>query len=244
MDFWVGVDGCRGCCWLAVALWNDGKWNARVFEDVFLLWREYGAARLILVDIPIGLRDEGSLERLCDIEARRLLRWPRRTSVFRVPCRLAVYADTWEEASRINKELTGKRFPKQTWGIVRKIREMDEFLEANREARSRLRESHPEICFLALSGQPMRHNKKREEGCRERLEVLEKIRPGSVEIVRKGLEKLERDVARDDLADALALAVAAFLTTYGLATIPEVPEVDSRGLRMEMVYPGFANLQA
>jgi predicted RNase H-like nuclease len=46
------------------------------------------------------------------------------------------------------------------------------------------------------------------------------------------------------LVDALTLAVAAFLTTYGLATLPAVPEVDSKGLRMEMVYTGLASLNA
>lgn len=242
-DYWVGVDGCKGRCWLAVALWNDGRWGARVFEDLFSLWREYGSARLILVDIPIGLRDGSSLERLCDLEARKLL-GRRGSTIFPAPCRPAIHAGSYEEASRINEELTGRRLSKQSWGIARKIREMDEFLETHGEARSRVRESHPEICFLALSGQPMKHNKKTEEGYRERLEALEKIRPGSVEIVREGLEKLKRAVARDDLVDALVLAVAASLTTYSLATLPEVPELDSRGLRMEMVYPGFRNLQA
>ncbi|MEW6348758.1 MAG: DUF429 domain-containing protein [Thermodesulfobacteriota bacterium] len=41
------------------------------------------------VDIPIGLRDHGP-ERSCDLEARRLL-GIRRSSVFPVPCRSAVY---------------------------------------------------------------------------------------------------------------------------------------------------------
>jgi predicted RNase H-like nuclease len=233
---YVGVDGCRGRCWVAVALWGEGAWDVSVHRDVFSLWHKYKSARLILVDIPIGLRDGGSDGRLCDLEARRLL-GRRGSTVFPAPCRAAVYARSYEEASRINEEMTARRLSRQTWGIVHKIREVEALLEADGDTRFRVRESHPEICFWALAGRPMKHSKKTEEGFRERLEVLDKIRPGSIEIVRKSMGKRKRVGFRDDLVDALALAVAASFAACSLATLPAVPEVDSKGLRMEMVYP-------
>jgi hypothetical protein len=48
-------------------------------------------------------------------------------------------------------------------------------------------------------------------------------------------------VARDDLLAAFTLAVAAFLGRYGLKTIPEV---DSRGLRVEIVYPASVSFRS
>ena len=55
---YVGVDGCRAG-WFVVALVGRGRseWGvARTFNELWANWRR---ARLILVDIPIGLRDSG-----------------------------------------------------------------------------------------------------------------------------------------------------------------------------------------
>lgn len=237
VNLWLGLDGCRGRRWLVVALRDDFRWEAAVFEGVAAVRRAYPSFRLALVDIPIGLRDKGTLERLCDREARRRLGRPRGSSVFPAPCRPALYAAAYEDASRINEELTGRRLSKQSWAIVPKIREMDEFLTAHEAARSRVRESHPEVCFWALAGRPMRYSKKTEEGLRERLAVLEKVRPGVTGMVREVRERLKRVAGADDLVDALVLAVGASVGADGLATLPERPEVDAMGLPMEIVYP-------
>ncbi|MEW6226588.1 MAG: DUF429 domain-containing protein [Bacillota bacterium] len=242
MAFYVGVDGCKAG-WFAVALAENDAWDAAVFPDVVSLWERFKDAVLILVDVPIGLRDRGPEERACDLEARRLLKWPRRSSVFRVPCRSAVYASTWEEASRINEELTGKRFPKQSWGIVRKIREVDEFLETHGEARFRLRETHPEVCFWALAGRPMEHRKKTHAGFEERLEVLRSVCPAANTIVQRALSGWRRSqVVRDDVLDALVAAVSAKMGAGELTSLPATSECDSKGLQMEIVYPALGRI--
>lgn len=110
--YFVGVDGCRGQCWLEVILCGDGRAEARVFSDIFALWPECKAASLILIDIPIGLRDGGTLDRLCDKEARKKLGPKRGASVFPVPCRAALKADGYEEASEINRQRTGRKLSK------------------------------------------------------------------------------------------------------------------------------------
>lgn len=46
-------------------------------------------------------------------------------------------------------------------------------------------------------------------------------------------------VARDDVVDALVAAVTAAQPDEHLFTIPEDPEIDSKGLPMEMVYALF-----
>jgi predicted RNase H-like nuclease len=103
--YFVGVDGCKGQCWLAVIFGAEGRAEARVFSDIFALWRECKAASLILIDIPIGLRDGGALERRCDKEARKRLGPKRGASVFPVPCRAARKADGYEEASEMEWEV-------------------------------------------------------------------------------------------------------------------------------------------
>ena len=81
---------------------------------------------LILIDIPIGLKTGGSGERLSDLGARSILK-ARKSSIFPVPCREAIYAKTYKEACEVNERLTGKRISKQAWNIVPKIRDVDGF---------------------------------------------------------------------------------------------------------------------
>jgi predicted RNase H-like nuclease len=235
---YVGVDGCRAG-WLAVLL-NEGgaKWKVDLFPDISTLFGHHSGASLILIDIPIGLRDSGPSERLCDIEARKMLAPPmRQSSVFPVPCRPAVYAQMYDEANRINEHLTGRRLSIQTWNIVPKIREVDTLLTDREAARSRMRESHPEICFRALAGHAMEHSKKTQEGFLERKCILQSFCPHTEQIIDHVLSTYQRaQIARDDILDALVLAVTAVKGNDKLVSIPETPEFDSRGIRMEIVY--------
>jgi predicted RNase H-like nuclease len=41
------------------------------------------------------------------------------------------------------------------WDILRKIREVDNLLINREFAKSRVRETHPEICFWAMAGHPI-----------------------------------------------------------------------------------------
>ncbi len=113
-----------------------------------------------------------------------------------------------------------------------------QLLTSNKTARKRIKEIHPEICFRAFTDdRPVIHSKKRGKGFSERMEVLLSIYPHTREIVDYTLQKyLRREVAKDDILDALVAAVTASQEGQGLSTIPENPEKDSKGLAMEMVY--------
>jgi len=233
---YVGVDGCKAG-WFAVMLTEDGDREAEVFVDMLGLWSKYSSASLVLIDIPIGLREGGHEERKCDGEARRLLGPPRASSVFPAPCRAASHGRSYREAGDINELMTGRRLPLQTWSIMPKIREVDELLLSDKSARLRVREIHPEICFRAFAGHSMRHSKKKAEGRSERTEVMQAVYPGTPKIIGHARSRYGRkEVATDDILDALAAAVTALLGGQRLVSIPEAPEYDSRGLRMEMVY--------
>ena len=231
----VGVDGCRAG-WLAIELEAEGRWQVNTFPDVSSLWHHHQRASLILIDIPIGLKAEGRAERRCDPEARRLL-GPRRSSVFPAPCRESIYASSYQEACDVNQRLTGKRLSVENWNIIPKIREVDCLLSDDASARDRIREIHPELCFWGLAGQPMQHAKKQREGLSERTQLLQSIYPQTTDVIAYALSTYRRkDVARDDILDALAAAVTGLMGGRNLASIPQESEFDERGLRMEMVY--------
>lgn len=232
---YVGVDGCKAG-WFSVMLSDNNYWGIDIFPDIKALWDNYRDSSLILLDIPIGLRENSNTERLCDLEARKLL-GKRRSSVFTVPCRQAVYMDSYEEACDINKKLTRRGLSVQTWNIMSKIREVDILLSENNKARLQIREIHPEICFYAFAGHPMKYSKKKKEGYSERHDILKKMYSSSEDIISKALLKYNRkEVAKDDILDALSAAITARFGKKNLDSIPKKPELDSRGLPMEMVY--------
>ena len=233
----VGVDGCKKG-WIKVELTDDDNWKVDIFPDIASLWNECKRASLILIDIPIGLRDSGCDERHCDKKAREMLGPMRASSVFPAPCRGALDANSYEQACQINKRMTGRKLSLQTWSIVPKIREVNNLLINDALTRSHIRETHPEVCFWALAGgRPMLHSKKKEEGRSERLELLKTIYPQTEEVIKYASKNwLRRDLALDDVLDALVASITARKGFDNLVSIPEVPEFDSHGLPMEIVY--------
>ncbi|MFO7996428.1 MAG: DUF429 domain-containing protein [Dehalococcoidia bacterium] len=235
--FYVGVDACKGG-WFTVRLKDANEWAVSIFETIEELWQGCKNAKLILIDIPIGLRDSGNGERVCDKEARKRLGSKRSSSVFPVPCRPAVYSESLEKASEINRQKTGRRLSRQSLAIIPRIRQLDEFLPNNKVAVSKIREIHPEMCFYGFnSGQPMEYSKKMNDGFNERLNVLRHVFPATDAVVEYARHNFRRTrLAKDDILDALVAAVTASREKQGLLTIPEIPEIDSKGLPMEMLY--------
>ena len=232
-----GVDGCRAG-WFFVALKPCGEIYSGIIKTFEELVKTTGKSDRIFVDIPIGLPDDSD-ERECDLDARRILGPPRASSVFRVPVRAALQADTYEKVKQINQEATGKKISRQSFEILPKIKEVDSLLRLNPRARNIIREVHPEICFWALSGQtPMVTNKKKDEGFRERIAVLKSVRPSVEEEVKQIMNRFKRkkSVAKDDILDAFVAAITASAKLVSLQTIPAHPKTDCFGLPMEMVY--------
>jgi len=101
-----------------------------------------------VLDIPIGLPLRGA--RACDQEARRLLGWPRLTCVFPAPLRPMLTATSYQQAQDIRRQIDGKGCSRQAFGILAKVREVDEVLA--RGDAQKLYESHPELAFRELAG--------------------------------------------------------------------------------------------
>lgn len=186
--------------------------------------------RFVAVDMPIGLLATANPGgRSCDQAARALL-GPRRSSVFSPPLRGHLQAQSWSEVSGLSQ---------QSFHLLPKIREVDDCMTPSRQ--NRVREAHPELAFRRLAGTPMRFAKRTTEGQQERLHALEAVVPGARTFYRRALQQwLRRDVARDDILDALVLAVVATRMASGAAQcVPQLrqaqqPAHDPRGLRMEI----------
>jgi len=83
----------------------------------------------------------------------------------------------------------------------------------------------------------MKHSKKKSQGYEERLRLLRTLCKSSDAIAEKAIhEHYRKDVAKDDILDALALAVTASFGKDNLKSLPEKPEYDSRGFPMQMLY--------
>lgn len=233
----LGVDGARAG-WFFVSISADESWETGLMPDARGLWDSFSDAKLILMDIPMGLpfSDSG---RVCDRTARSLLGSGRGASIFAVPAREAVYAENYRQACRINQKICGRMISCQSWNICPKIRDVDRLLRRETAAGGIIYESHPELCFLALSGNnPMIHSKKTREGIHERMRVLVKRFKRSGEIYDSAVAGYRRkDVSRDDIVDAIALAVTGFLYAGRLRSLPENPPEDLCGIPMGIVMP-------
>ena len=192
----AGVDMAGGG-WAVVVLEGDRVVDAFRCENF---------ANVIAVDIPIGIPAEGA--RPADTEARRFV-GPRSSSVFTTPIRPVLQAPTYAEARRVATELTGRSVSAQTYGIARRILEVDEYAQQDK----RVIEVHPEVSFRELAKRPL-ESKHRTQGLAERRALL----------VEAGIElpaSVPR-VAEPDLLDATAAAWSARRYARGEAVpLPE-----------------------
>lgn len=235
MSTFAGVDGCRSG-WIVIRIEKNNNWDCKLCEFIHEVIDFSSQAELTLIDIPVGLKDNDPAERICDKEARKFLGYPRMFSVFRIPVRPVIYAPSYEEACTLNLKITGKKISIQTWGIIPRIREVDRVFTKNPYLQNYIRETHPEICFKGLSGRPMRYSKKTQNGINERLNILKNIYPFSGSIYSTLAKSIPRKRALyDDIIDALAAAISARLA-WKEPLILGNKEVDSRNLRMEIVY--------
>lgn len=235
----VGIDGCKAG-WIA-ACYEDEK--VLLFSTLEKLVNHYADGYIFLIDIPLGLASEKFKPRTCEEQARRVLPANKKSSVFPVPCREALYALTYAEANDLNKKILGKGISKQSWFIMPKIKEANDFLICNPDIKSRLKESHPEIAFQFLNdGKPLIHRKKTPEGVAERLRIVSKLDDRSEMLYVKALLGYRRyEVAKDDILDALCLALMQQVITanpdkYVLSSFPSNPSLDDKGIEMAIYY--------
>ncbi len=228
----AGVDGCTaGWLYVLAESPEPGRLWFRemgLAADFPALLEATAACDAVAVDVPIGLSADG--RRAADYAARRVL-GPRRSSVFPPPARalLSIEGGYWDLNAASKAIRAG--ISQQTYNILGKIRDADRAMTP--ALQPRVTESHPEVTFWALNrGSPLGHNKKRPEGRAQRLALLRGLFGESADAISP-----PGGAGWDDLYDAAALAWTASRVAYGVERrLPEAPDLDARGLRMEIVY--------
>src|SRR5512143_4090806 len=140
-----GADGCKGGWVLVTQDLRTGFVSWQRCSTASELFYRSPELDIIALDIPIGLTEKGG--RVCDQEARQLLKGGRASSVFPAPVRAVLSATAYAEACRIGTTVEGKKLSRQAWAIAPKIREVDDLLRRDPQLRAKTREVHPEVCF-------------------------------------------------------------------------------------------------
>jgi predicted RNase H-like nuclease len=225
---YLGLDGFRHG-WVAV--WIDGEERyIEYFPNITdALSRAFDIA---MVDMPIGLPDRGY--RRCDIEGKKIL-GAAGSRVFLGARRTLFDFKSAPEANRWATTIDEKGISSQLWCLLKKLREVDSAMTAARQ--QAVMECHPELVFYRLNNsRPVSASKKKPEGIVERCRILKQygfldldewLRPRT----RNPNNGRVPGAARDDVLDACACAIAAQDRSQ---RIPSEPELDARGLRMEI----------
>ncbi|MHB8439757.1 MAG: DUF429 domain-containing protein [Acidimicrobiales bacterium] len=184
------------------------------------------AFTVIALAAPVGLPDEplpGG--RVCDVEARHVLGWPRSTAVVSPPSRQELAAlEKLPGDHDVHVSAVGR-------SLATRIAEVDAALSPYWQRV--VREVHPELSFFQLNeDKPLRRPKHTLVGVDERRALLEARMPGVVRILDKELP----DTEISHLVDAAAsLWTARRIMARAVVRIPDNPIWDSRGLRVEFV---------
>lgn len=200
----AGVDGCPAG-WLRVERLTNGTLHADILSTP-ALFAEAEQFHTIAIDIPIGLSGAG--DRLVDRRAREILGAPRSSSVFSAPPRDVLEANSYSDACERSFNACGKRMSRQAFGILAKIRDVDQQLRSAMHLIGRVHEAHPEVSFSFMAGgQPMRHSKRTREGLTERVALLD-AHFGDVFANLRTRFRVSK-VHSDDIADAMVLLWSA-----------------------------------
>jgi predicted RNase H-like nuclease len=219
----VGVDGCKHG-WVAIELSNRGFQRARTFATFAELFAACEYAKVIAVDIPIGLVDR---DRTADTAARDYL-VGQASCVFPSPPRAALSADSYEAATAIARRVSERGLSRQSYALFEKIREVDAFIDD-----TRIHEVHPEVSFRVLNGDvALLHRKKTWGGAHLRRRRL--VEEGIV--VPDDLGEVDQ-VGVDDILDAAIAAWSARRIAHGKArSFPATPTQQDASGRMIAIW--------
>ena len=226
----AGIDGSKGG-WVCVSGYENNFKELKFeklekFHDIKL--KDFN---LVLVDIPIGLDiDLKKGGRIVDKLARKEL-LTNKSSIFNAPSRLVLNAKNYEEANKINKS-KGMGLSKQSWNLVKKIKEVDEYIRNSNK--TIIFESHPEIIFQIMKRDKVSSKKKNKEGIIERRNLLVKSGFDKV-FLERNLSAKDNFYKQDDFIDACSLFWSANRAIANSEVkIPNDTVLDSEGIIMQI----------
>lgn len=234
-----GVWAGRG--WFGAAVDDDERWTCDLYPCLWSLWNAYRDAELILIDMPIGLPSVDGDRRECDRLAKQLL-GDRHPGVYYAPVRDAIYEHSLPAAKRVNEQ-AGYSIQNQTWSLVPRIREVDEFLDVQPGARDRVRETRAEVCYHTFADAQLETAPTDADGIAERRSVLAAVAPEAMATLDVAIETFTTPRYAPTVSDAGAIqdAFVAALTARRspdrTSTLPLAPPTDERDLVMAIVHP-------
>ncbi len=192
--------------------------------------------KVMTIDMPIGLASNG--RRRCDELARDLL-GDRHVCVQNAPVRPALYAPSRLAASAVTQAAVNRGVGSNEWALYPKIINLD--LAITPLHQRWCFEIHPEVSFYGWNnGAPIQHAKDTEPGRQVREALIDDAWPNARPDLLASLQQqgIGREYyALDDLNDAFAALWTARRILLGQAQhIPDAPDIDAQGLRMEMWY--------
>jgi predicted RNase H-like nuclease len=219
----AGVEPCRGGWFVVsgklqgVSLFPEPPQIVETITDVLDSRPPY---EIIALHAPIGLPGERTPGgRACDRQARKLLGTRRGSAISAPPTRSDVYDASGEGLSAVVR------------AQLARIREVQRDV-ASYHQRS-VFEVHPELGFYQLNEDtPLRYAKRTHLGVEERLNLLQARMPGLERVVDNIPEGIRLPTVLDACVD---LWTARRIAARAVARLPEVPEWNEDGLRMEMV---------
>jgi predicted RNase H-like nuclease len=228
----IGLDACKyGWCGIG---YINSKMVYGCFANLNELIQKHPEFDRILIDIPIGLSSE-NFKRTADSEARTYLK-KRKSSIFSPPCRDAIYAENYQQALAINREIEGKGISIQAYNISAKIKEVDEWINS-KPKKPDIFEAHPELCFKTLNQyKDLEFSKHDKQGIEERKRIIFKHQKNLKKVYDQLLEHYKRTQLKpDDILDAMALYLIN-RESMDLKYISDKNDLDQTGKKVCIVY--------
>jgi predicted RNase H-like nuclease len=240
----VGVDGCPSG-WIC-ALGTIEDYKIKKIEMQFVLhpdeiWKQY-AVQKMCIDMPIGLPNQSKKGgRVIDTKARKILGKGGSARVFSPPIRQVLYCADYQDALQRSKETPpdGVGLSKQSFYLLPKIRQIDEWLRKDPKLQKSIFETHPELSFWAMGKQtaPSKHTT---EGKEFRIQLLTQAGiwdESFFDIIEKE-RKRSNIISKDDILDALACMWSAYRCLHGIEQIIGKDEVfyDEEGFLMRYTF--------
>lgn len=248
MTVLAGTDGCKAG-WVAVIERAGVLEGPQVFVTFKSLLEALGPDFILGIDMPIGLPERASHGGRGPELAARIHLGKRQSSVFSIPSREAIYAESpdglsWDEALAGHRRASAvaratsdppRGVSIQAFFLFPKIREIDAVIQVRRDLHDRVIECHPELAFWRLNGERAMDLPKKIKGrvnpagMAERRELL--VRSGLPEALFEG--PVPKGAGEDDCLDAMACLMIARRHAQGLAVpFPDPVIRDGRGIPM------------
>ncbi|HZQ27729.1 MAG TPA: DUF429 domain-containing protein [Acidimicrobiales bacterium] len=227
----AGVEPCSGG-WLVVPGKLHGvnlfPQHAEVLARFIDVLDYKPAFSVIALHVPVGLLSSPGRPRGCDVVARSLMGWPRGGAIVPAPTRAALAETNYERARTAN----GGTLSAATWLTMPHVREAAQELQPYWQRT--VFEVHPELAFLRLNDDvALPDSKRTAQGLKQRRQLLEE----KVEGIGPVLDDVPRGTRPRQLIDAAAdLWTARRIAARAVVRLPDDPEWDDEGLRMEILY--------